>query len=123
MELDEVASDAPATSDRFVSATSCTAAVVCARRFAVFGLVQEAQGRKQLNPRDIAGSKARFSMTKATARGIQCRLTTCQCIAATVIIAQRALCITQCGLPLSGLPGTYLRAHATAVEQSPRNER
>src|SRR3546814_12239391 len=59
-------------------------------------------------------------------------LPTRHCIKAGVIIAQCALGISQCGqyglliaqrrLPLNGLTGAYLRAHAAAVEQSPRNE-
>src|SRR3546814_2761419 len=63
---------------------------------------------------------------------IQRRLPTRHCIKAGVIIAQCALGISQCGqyglliaqrrLPLNGLTGAYLRAHAAAVEQSPRNE-
>ena len=98
-----------------------------------FGLVQKALGRKQLNSHDIAGGKARLSMTKATARGIQCRLTTCQCIKSCIVIAQGTLCISQCrqhslfitqrGLPLRSFPSTYLCAHTAAVEQSPRDER
>ena len=58
--------------------------------------MKEALGRKQLNSRDIACGKARFSMIKAAARGIQRRLMTCQCIQACIIIAQGALGISQC---------------------------
>src|SRR3546814_18836856 len=60
------------------------------------------------------------------------RFQTRHCIKAGVIIAQLALGISPCGqyglliaqrrLPLNVLTGAYLRAHAAAVQQSPRNE-
>src|SRR3546814_6197961 len=98
-----------------------------------FSFVQEALGRKQFNPRDIAGGKTGLGVADTSTRSVQRRLTPRERIASGVIVAQGALRVAQCGqdglfiaqrgLPLNGLPRAYLRAHAAAVEQAPGNER
>src|SRR3546814_2006772 len=77
-----------------------------------FSFVQEALGRKQFNPRDIAGGKTGLGVADTSTRSVQRRLTPRERIASGVIVAQGALRVAQCGqdglfiaqrgLPLNG---------------------